>query len=208
MPKHQFFPLPRSLDRHGASSPAAAGRLPTPCIGAQRARLAARRLAANSRAVRTRSEITSGEEARNGPGGAIWQSVLGFFLEGFALYGASLHWVATTAVTAIASEVDARQRQSVPGTNDRNLPRSLRMPSTSVGFASAAREVDRYRFIHPGWPAMIWRAIASRWTRWRREREIKKAVVALAELDNRTLRDMGIPHPSQIERIVRYGRDS
>ena len=55
---------------------------------------------------------------------------------------------------------------------------------------------------------MIWRAIASRWTKWRRERQIKKAVVALAELDNRTLRDMGIPHPSQIERVVRYGRDS
>jgi len=108
MLKHQFFPLPPSLDRHGASPPAATGRLPTPC----------------------------------------------------------------------------------------------------VGFASAAREVDRYRFIHPGWPAMIWRAIASRWTKWRRERQIKKAVVALAELDNRTLRDMGIPHPSQIERVVRYGRDS
>jgi len=43
--------------------------------------------------------------------------------------------------------------------------------------------------------------------KWRREREIKKAVTALAEFDDRTLRDTGIPHRSQIEQIVRYGRD-
>jgi uncharacterized protein YjiS (DUF1127 family) len=39
------------------------------------------------------------------------------------------------------------------------------------------------------------------------EREIKKAVTALAEFDDRTLRDMGIPHRSQIEQVVRYCRD-
>jgi uncharacterized protein YjiS (DUF1127 family) len=54
---------------------------------------------------------------------------------------------------------------------------------------------------------MIWRAIASRWAKWRREREIKRAVTILAEFDDRTLRDMGIPHQSLIEQIVRYGRD-
>jgi uncharacterized protein YjiS (DUF1127 family) len=41
----------------------------------------------------------------------------------------------------------------------------------------------------------------------RREREIKKAVAALAKLDDRTLRDIGIPHRSQIEQLVRYCRD-
>ena len=54
---------------------------------------------------------------------------------------------------------------------------------------------------------MIWRAIARRWAKWRREREIKKAVTALAEYDDRTLRDVGIPDRSQIEQIVRYDRD-
>ena len=54
---------------------------------------------------------------------------------------------------------------------------------------------------------MIWRAIASRWAKWRREREVKEAVAALAQYDDRTLRDMGIPHRSQIEQIVRDGRD-
>ena len=37
----------------------------------------------------------------------------------------------------------------------------------------------------------------------RREREIKKAVAALAKLDDRTLR----PQRSQIEQVVRYCRD-
>jgi uncharacterized protein YjiS (DUF1127 family) len=41
----------------------------------------------------------------------------------------------------------------------------------------------------------------------RREREIKKAVAALAKLDDRTLRDIGIPQRSQIEQVVRYCRD-
>jgi uncharacterized protein YjiS (DUF1127 family) len=166
-----------------------------------------------------------------GQADTIWRSVLWFFLEGFALYGASLHWVATTAVTAIANEVDARQRQK-PARSERQKSISLvspaaraettiperegpidrtafgtRTPSTREGFASPAREVDRYRFVHPRWLAIIWRAIASRWAKWRREREIKKAVTALAEFDDRTLRDMGISHRSQIEQIVRYGRD-
>jgi uncharacterized protein YjiS (DUF1127 family) len=208
MPKHQFSPLPPSLDRHGASPPAAAGRLPTPCVGAPNERGL---LPEGSQQIPEPSALGAkslpAKKPAMGQAGAIWQSVLGFFLEGFALYGASLHWVATTAVTAIASEVDARQRESLPAADDRNLSRSLRTPSTKGGFASPARQVDRYRFIHPGWPAMIWRAIAGGWTRWRREREIKKAVAALAELDNRMLRDMGIPHSSQIERVVRYGRD-
>jgi uncharacterized protein YjiS (DUF1127 family) len=43
--------------------------------------------------------------------------------------------------------------------------------------------------------------------RGRREREIKKAVAALARLDDRTLWDIGIPERSQIEQVVRYCRD-
>lgn len=160
----------------------------------------------------------------------ISQSVFWYFLEGFALYGTSLHWVATTAVTAIASKVDWRQRRE-PSQSEQRKSVSLvspatraetalegegavnrtavgtRMPTTRDGFASPSREVDRYRFVHPGWLAMIWRAIANRSTRRRREREIKEAVAALAEHDDRMLRDMGIPHRSQIEQIVRNGRD-
>jgi uncharacterized protein YjiS (DUF1127 family) len=53
-----------------------------------------------------------------------------------------------------------------------------------------------------------WAAVANRWARWRREREIKEAVATLAEFDDRTLRDIGIPHRSQIEHAARCGRNS
>jgi hypothetical protein len=41
----------------------------------------------------------------------------------------------------------------------------------------------------------------------RREREIERAVAALARLDDQTLRDFGIPHRSCIEQTVRYCHD-
>jgi hypothetical protein len=159
---------------------------------------------------------------------AIWPSVYWFFLEGFALYGASVHGLATRAVTTITSEVGARRppesswrerRKSISpvlsasraemavveieGAADRTAFGS-EMSSTRD---AAAREVDRYRFVHPGWLNATWRAIASRWTNWRREREINKIIAAVAEYDDRMLRDMGFSHRSQIEQIVRNGRD-
>ena len=159
---------------------------------------------------------------------AIWPSVYWFLLEGFAAYGASLHGFATSAVTAITNEVDALRP---PELSWRKRRKSISLVSSAaraemavlesedavdrIAFGSgipstrdaAAHEVDRYRFVHPGWLAMIWRATASRWAKWRREREVKKAVAALAQYDGRTLRDMGILHRSQIEQIVRNGRD-
>ncbi|MGY8661402.1 DUF1127 domain-containing protein [Bradyrhizobium sp. UFLA05-109] len=162
---------------------------------------------------------------------AVWQSVLWFFVEGFALYGASVHWVATTAVTTIANEVDARQRQKHARSKRREFVSLASLharaeitmverdgaadrtaietwtPATRDAFASSAREVDRYRLVHPNWSAMIWRAVAGGWAKWRREREIKEAVATLAEYDDRMLRDMGILHRSQTEQIIRYGRD-
>jgi uncharacterized protein YjiS (DUF1127 family) len=48
---------------------------------------------------------------------------------------------------------------------------------------------------------------ATFWADWRREREIKKAVEALAQFDDRTLRDMGISSRSEIEQAVRYCHD-
>ena len=123
------------------------------------------------------TEISEARPAM-GQADAIWQSVLWFFLEGFALYGASFHGLATTAVTAITSEVGARRPQVLPRRERRKsislvsssacaekitvLEREdaidrtafgTRMPSTTDGFASPARQVDRYRLVHPvGWP--------------------------------------------------------
>jgi len=159
---------------------------------------------------------------------AIGPSVYWLFLEGFALYGASVHGLATSAVTAITSEVVARRP---PESFWRERRKSISLVSSAaraemavlenedavdrMAFGSgmpstrdvAAREFDRYRFIHPGWLNRTWRAIASRWANWRREHEINKAVAALAEYDDRMLRDMGFPHRSQIEQIERNGRD-
>ena len=232
MLKHQFFQLPPSIADRRVPLPALSDHLPTSRIGRRDGRGF---LPEGSRQIPEPSEAAAKSLPETGRAmgrtDTTWQSVLWFFLEGFALYGASVHWVATTAVTAIATEVDAQQRQN-SGRSERQKSISLVSPaaraetaileregatdrtafetrtaSTRDGLASAARGVDRYRSVHPGWPAIIWRAIASRWAKWRREREINKAVAALAECDDRTLRDMGIPHPSQIEQIVRYGRD-
>ena len=82
-----------------------------------------------------------------------------------------------------------------------------RMPSRRDGYHALVGVLDRYRSVHPGWLSVIWRGIASRRAKWRREREIRKAVAALTEYDDRLLRDMGFPHRSQIEQIVRNGRD-
>jgi uncharacterized protein YjiS (DUF1127 family) len=159
---------------------------------------------------------------------AIWPSVYRFLLEGFALYGASVHGFAMSAVTPITSEAGA-QRPPELSWRERLKPISLVSSAARaemvvleskdavgrIAFGSglpstreaAAREVDRYRFVHPGWLTTTWRAIASRWENWRRERAINKAVASLAEYDDRMLRDMGFPSRSQIEQIVRNGRD-
>ena len=131
--KHQFLKLPRSLDRREASLPAASSRSLTPGIGARNGRGF---LPEGSTQILELSEV----EARSLPAtrpvmgwaDAVWQSVLWFLIEGFALYGASVHWVATTAVTTIANEVDARQRQ---------MP-ALTEPPKSVSFASPATRAE------------------------------------------------------------------
>jgi len=177
-------------------------------------------------------ELTSAESSEATPAmaqaDATRLSMFWLFLEGFTVYGASLPGFATTAVTAIGSEIGARQ----PLERSRRQPASLvpssaraemtvleredaidrtsfgkRIPSRRDGRQFPAGKVDRYRFVHPGWLSMIWRAIASGWAERRREREIQRAVAALADYDDRMLLDMGISHRSQIEQIVRNGRD-
>jgi uncharacterized protein YjiS (DUF1127 family) len=163
---------------------------------------------------------------------ATWPPAFWFFLEGFALYGASFHGFATTAVTATTGEVGVRQHQK-PARSERQKSITLvssaapaeitvlrredvvdrtafgtRMPSAKDGFAFPAREIEQYRFVRPGWLTVIRRAIAGRWAKLRHDREVKKAVAALAEYDDRTLRDMGIPDRGHIEQSVREGRDT
>jgi uncharacterized protein YjiS (DUF1127 family) len=72
--------------------------------------------------------------------------------------------------------------------------------STSPKVTEAGLEEDTNR---PG-STRPWSTVRSRWAHWRRKRKIKKVVTVLVELDDRTLRDIGIPHRSQIEQVVRY----
>jgi uncharacterized protein YjiS (DUF1127 family) len=47
----------------------------------------------------------------------------------------------------------------------------------------------------------------SLWAHWKNEREVRRAVRALAELDDETLREMGIQDRSQVEFTVRFCRE-
>jgi hypothetical protein len=177
-------------------------------------------------------ELTSAESFEATPAmaqaDASWLSLFWLFLEGFAVCGALFHGFATTAVTIEVGarrplELSRRQRlqpaSPVPPSaraemtvleREDSIDRTSfgkRIPFRRDGRQFPARKVDRYRFVHPGWLSMIWRAIASGWAERRREREIKQAVAALADYDDRMLLDMGISHRSQIEQIVRNGRD-
>ena len=59
----------------------------------------------------------------------------------------------------------------------------------------------------PSWMTRLRTVIANFWTNMLLELEISRTASALAELDDRTLRDIGIQHRSQIEQVVRHGRD-
>ena len=99
-----------------------------------------------------------------------------------------------TIVSSTHPEVTRSELESSAG---RNQPRFEALsPDAGLAERSNARN----------WLARSWSIIVNRWQHWRREREIKKAVAALVELDDRTLRDIGMPDRSQIEQAARYGR--
>ena len=163
---------------------------------------------------------------------ALWP-VFTSFMEGFALYCAMLHLPATFAVESCPTEAKAGHPEKIPA---RKRRRSIAIVSSSTSPAVTGSEFEKdINRTAPGFPALSeeagfagfcgsppfdidgsnhehwltepWSEIASRRTHQHREREIKKAVAALAQLDDRTLRDIGIPHRSQIEQVVRYCRD-
>jgi hypothetical protein len=78
-------------------------------------------------------------------------------------------------------------------------------PGSETASEDASSDTDRSNRRH--WLTKPWHAIASRWAQRRREREIKKAIAGLVELDCGVLRGIGIPNRSRIEQDVRYRRD-
>jgi uncharacterized protein YjiS (DUF1127 family) len=167
---------------------------------------------------------------------APWSPVVAFFMEGFALYGASycasLGPIATRPIEARPTEAHAGQPKRLSVRERRG---SIAIAYSSIGREPAGAELENEAnqagpesdvpsedagiarfYIWPSstdgsnrrnWLTRPLATIASRWAHWRREREIKRTVAALVELDDRTLRDAGIPCRSEIEQAVRYGRD-
>ena len=142
--------------------------------------------------------MTRADRPNTGP----WPSIFALLTEGFALYAASYGpYGALLNDTAISpAEASARRPEKMSPLERRKFI-SIVSRSASPGVTVPEREISRNWLVRP------WRAIASRRAHRRREREIKKAIAALAKLDDGTLRDIGIPHRSQIEQVVRYCRD-
>ena len=147
-------------------------------------------------------------------------ALLSSFAEGFTLF-ALAHVSMTPVDESYPSEAKAGQLEEISA---RGRPKSFTIVSSthpevtrSELESSAGRNQPRFEALSPdaglaersnarNWLARSWSIIVNRWQHWRREREIKKAVAALVELDDRTLRDIGIPDRSQIEQAARYGR--
>jgi uncharacterized protein YjiS (DUF1127 family) len=113
------------------------------------------------------------------------------------------------SIAIVSSSANPEAKQSKPGNGThrtKSKPEALsEHASVAQSYRSHSFETDRSGLRE--WPTMPWSRAASKWRHWRHEREIAAFAAALAELDDGTLRDIGIRHRSQIEQAVRYGRD-
>ena len=160
---------------------------------------------------------------------ALWSAVFADLMEGFILYGASVH------PNAVLSQPKRfRSDRNISQSSDMSPPRGLGavVPNSANPRETVARleygmnrnasgetklssadagllEFDGVTSLGGVRRSARWLCNLNTglWTYWRREREIKRAVYALERFDDRTLRDMGIHHRSQIEQTVRYCRD-
>jgi len=149
-----------------------------------------------------------------------WSVVFAYLMEGFVLYGASLHPNGFPVelpriednVPRPADELSPpRERRAVVPNSA--SPTAAHIEQTSGDAGIALVDVGRLGSEGSASVGVVRRTaqklrnlIARPWTDWRHEREIKSAVHALAEFDDRTLRDMGIRDRAQIEHTVRHGR--
>ena len=141
---------------------------------------------------------------------SLWWSVLASFAEGFGAYGVALYPTADFPLEAIL----VTRRDSLrdhggrePTAAGRKHQSGLLSENGNVIQLGHGPGLDARPRQHRNWLAFIHDTGASLWAHWRREREIKRAVAALGQFDDRTLRDMGIPSRSEIEQVVRYCHD-
>ena len=141
-------------------------------------------------------------EADDAPA-SLWWSVLASFAEGFGAYGVALYPTADFPVhTVLAAKRDFLRDHGGPAHASGPLPEDGNVVQRGDGAGPDARPGR-----HRSWLTFIHDKGASLWAHRRREREIKRAVAALGQFDDRTLRDMGIPSRSEIEQVVRYCHD-
>jgi hypothetical protein len=131
----------------------------------------------------------------------FWSSVIDLLMEGLALCAVSMHPTALFLVEPDPDEQRIRQPDGVSPVERRGLP----SPAPKIASRGAVSLEVAYE---TNQAALASDAIAVTDDSSRElEHDVEKAVAALAELDDRTLQDLGIPHRSHIERTVRYCHD-
>jgi uncharacterized protein YjiS (DUF1127 family) len=168
----------------------------------------------------------------NRPPLPLWSVVFTHLMEGFVLYGASVHPNAfpielfrtgdnvsePDEMSQFSQSDEISQRRglrAVVASSANAAEVAILHPERASGNSAVASVDVGFLESDSVKPAGVirrsarrcWNLIAGVRAHWRREREIKKAVYALAEFDDRTLRDMGIRDRRQIEHTVRQGRD-
>jgi hypothetical protein len=134
----------------------------------------------------------------------FWSSVLDYLIESLGLCGAALYGVAIDPV-ALFEPAHGEEKLSRP----RDIQSSERREVTSLISRAPIQHAPPPELDRPSdhvTPTGYVIALSSDSPR-ERERKIKTTIAALAELDDRTLLDMGVPHRSQIEQVVRYCLD-
>ncbi|QOZ27977.1 DUF1127 domain-containing protein [Bradyrhizobium sp. CCBAU 51753] len=135
-----------------------------------------------------------------------WLAALAFFIEGCAMYGASIYPGAEFPVppapaSAPPRSVRVQQQPAIEQACAQPLESSV---TSGLEWAVSADARPQRRW---SWLSSIGGTVAAIWRYWRREWAVQTAVAALAEYDDRTLRDMGICGQSDIERVVRQSGD-
>jgi hypothetical protein len=153
--------------------------------------------------------------------GSYWSWLFTFFMEGFALYGAMLHPDGIIPLYADRARAGVPGKEGTcqggrgrlrpvvlvatgPGSESSADKKVLEIATAKAGLAGSKRIPSVGSDLQTGISSQ---ETVARWSHPRRERETKRAVDALAELDARTLRAMGILDRSQIDWVVRYCHD-
>ena len=200
--KHASRTADSFVELHGSRKSAAVLVVPSGDSGMARRRSAARSgLPESSPAVA--SAIARPGYART----SLCLSVLAAFAEGFGAYSLALY---PTADFPLETIVVAR-KEALPQPGSRELATAGRLHEANLlsvdtrpgGGPAPDASLPWYRNLS----ALVYDKAAASWAHWRREREIRKAVAALAQFDDRSLRDMGISSRSEIEQVVRYCHD-